>query len=101
MGQLTIQMIEADLAATRTALTPAKAGEAELRSGFAKAVAFYHNSKTRHHALTFHLDNGDTVFKNLGDNALEVFRIFTAARKIAVWYDEKKLVQQFVLTHEM
>lgn len=99
MAVSSIQDIEAELKKARSAIAPRVEGGA-VRSSFANSMRFYHNSKTRHHALVFELENGDTAYKDLRDNALDVVKAFASAKKIAVWYDEAKIVQQFVLNYE-
>lgn len=96
----TITSIEAELEGVRSALRAKSAKQEELKSGLVKSLRFYHNSKTRHHAMVFVLDNGDTVHKDLRDNALEVLSSFRAAKQVAVWYDETKSVQQYVASFD-
>lgn len=96
---LTMKIIQSELTAARTAIAP-REGKDDLKSGFAKTVRFYHNSRTRHNAVVFKLESGETVFRELKDNALDVMRAFAAADKVAVWYDKNKIVQQFVLSHD-
>lgn len=95
----TIKEIEADLGEAREAFSKKRASN-ELQSAIVKSVEFYHSSRTRHHALIFKLDGGKTVFKELGDNALDVLAAVTRAKNVAVWYDQTNTVQQFVLNHE-
>jgi hypothetical protein len=64
MADLTIQTLETELKDARNAIAP-KIGAGDLKSGFAKSRRFDHNSKTRHHALVFKLENGETVYKEL------------------------------------
>lgn len=96
----TIKEIEADLNQARDVFAKRRAST-DLEAGIVKSVEFYHSTRTRHHALIFKLDGGKTVFKELGDNALEVLAAVTRAKHVAVWYDQSNTVQQFVLNHEL
>jgi len=92
-----VEAIEAELKETRTNLMPKLT---ELKSGIVKSVRFYHSSKTRHNALIFKLEGGETVYKDLRENALDVLRVFSTAKNVVVWYDEGRLVQQFVVNYD-
>lgn len=92
-----VEAIEAELKEARTHLSPRLT---ELKSGVVKSSRFYHSSKTRHNALIFKLDNGETVYKDLRENALDVLRIFSTAKGVVVWYDDARIVQQFVVNYD-
>lgn len=97
MDATLLNEIESELKNARTSLVKSSEG---LKAATVKSMRFYHSSRTRHHALIFKLDNGETVYKGLHDNALEVTRSFTTARQVTIWYDEQKIVQQYVLSYE-
>ncbi|MBF0547948.1 MAG: hypothetical protein HQM08_26160 [Candidatus Riflebacteria bacterium] len=64
-------------------------------------VRFYHNSKTKHNAATFILDNNETVYKEFKETDwLNVVTTFTRVKNLIVWYDKDKMVQQFILDHQ-
>lgn len=92
-----VEAIEAELKEARSSLSP-KVGE--YKSSKVASLRFYHSSKTRHNALIFKLENGETVYKDLRENALDVLRLFATAKNIVVWYDEARIVQQFVVNYD-
>lgn len=91
-----VESIEAELKEARTALTPRLS---EYKSGVVQSMRFYHSSKTRHNALIFKLENGESVYKDLRDNAADVLRLLSTAKNVVVWYDDARLVQQFVANY--
>ena len=99
MERLEIKEFEKELGTAREAFKGKREAGA-LTGASVKDVRFYHNSKTRHNACIFITESGETVYKEIKESDwLTVIATFTRAKELLVWYDENKMVQQFVLNH--
>ncbi|MBF0406606.1 MAG: hypothetical protein HQM10_04585 [Candidatus Riflebacteria bacterium] len=94
-----IEQIEHELATARDVMAPKRKVE-DMKASMVQSCRFYHNSKTKHNAITFILENGEVVYKEIKETDwLNVVATFTRVKELVVWYDKDKMVQQFVLNH--
>jgi hypothetical protein len=94
-----MEKLESELQHAREVFKPRRE-TGPLTGSIVKEVRFYHNSKTKHNAAIFHLEDGQTVYKEFKEGDwLNVVTTFTRVKELSVWYDKDKMVQQFILNH--